>query len=148
MLVPTKQKSTVNDLREKTFAVRCRRVELIVKSRRLVQKVVANRQFLDAEREVTKALIPFFVEQGRSMVARLQKMPQKGGRSPETASNGGLSQGVWEQGEAPGTLLQPKPGGLGGVSAKGLKYRGQPREGHGRFGYGGGSGTDGGIRRD
>ena len=78
MLVPTKQKSTVNDLREKTFAVRCRRVELIVKSRRLVQKVVANRQFLDAEREVTKALIPFFVEQGRSMVSRLQKQKTAG----------------------------------------------------------------------
>jgi len=127
MPVLTERRPTAADLREKAAFVRRRRIELTVKSRRLVQKVVANRQFLDAEREVTKALIPFFVEQGRSMVARLQKMPQKGGRSPETASNGGLSQGVWEQGEAPGTLLQPKPGSLGGVSAKAPSSRSASR---------------------
>ena len=60
------------ELREKIAAVHCRRYELLAKSRRTTQKVVAVRQFASAEKEIVRMLVPFFVEQGRSMVSRLR----------------------------------------------------------------------------
>ena len=73
MSVLTRTKVLDAAMRVKIVAAhRCRR-KLVVKNRRMVQKAIAKRQFESAEQEVTEALIPFFVEQGRSMVARLQK---------------------------------------------------------------------------
>jgi len=51
---------------------RKRRIEQ-ARNLKLVHKAVAIRQFADAEKEVTKALVPFFVEQGESIVSRLEK---------------------------------------------------------------------------
>jgi len=77
LLLTDRRKPSIVQIRRKLTAVRRRRFELAAKSMRLVQKVVANRQFMSTEREVTKALIPFFVEQGRSMAARLRRIEQK-----------------------------------------------------------------------
>ena len=44
---------------------------------KIVHKAIAIRQFAKAEREVTEALVPFFVEQGRSMVSRLRRLEKK-----------------------------------------------------------------------
>lgn len=74
MLSLTRRTSLVAELREKAAAAYAARRGLMVKNRRLVQKVVASKQFLDTEQEATKVLIPFFVEQGRSMAARLEKV--------------------------------------------------------------------------
>ena len=71
------RKSLVVDLREKIAAVHCRRYELFAKSRRMTQKVVAVRQFASAEKEIVQTLVPFFTEQGRSMVSRLWKLEKK-----------------------------------------------------------------------
>ncbi|MFH0900957.1 MAG: hypothetical protein V2A73_10040, partial [Pseudomonadota bacterium] len=65
---------TVGRMKWTIASVHRRRRELAAKSMRLVQKVVANRQSLSAQREVTRALIPFFVEQGRSMASRMGKV--------------------------------------------------------------------------
>lgn len=77
MSVLAERRSLVAELQEKIVAVRRRQYELIAKSRRLVQKVVAVRQFASAEQEIVQVLIPFFVEQGQSMVSRLQKLEKK-----------------------------------------------------------------------
>ena len=77
MPVLTKPKTTLVALKKKTAAVHHRRRELVVKNRKLVQKVVAVRQFASAEREIIQVLVPFFKEQGQSMVSRLQKLEKK-----------------------------------------------------------------------
>jgi len=77
MPVLTGRRSVVIELREKIAVVDRRRYKLIAKSRKLVQKVVAVCQFASAEEEIIRTLVPFFNEQGRSMVSRLRGLEKR-----------------------------------------------------------------------
>ena len=72
-----KTKTTLIELQKTTISVHHQRRGLNTKNRKLIQKVIAVRQFASAEKEIIQALIPFFKEQGQSMVSRLRKLEKK-----------------------------------------------------------------------
>jgi len=67
-------KAILSILRTATKEVQEKQRSVRAKNIRLIHKALAVRQFTKAEKELTEALIPFFVEQGRSMVDRLKKL--------------------------------------------------------------------------
>jgi len=77
-----KPKISPTELGRKTVSVHRRLRELILKSREMVQKVLAIRQYASTEKEVTQTLIPFFKEQGQSIVSRLQGLEKKSVKTP------------------------------------------------------------------
>jgi len=77
MLLLTELLLSLERLKRKTVSVHQRRRELVGSKRKLIQKAVAVHQFDAAEKEIVRTLVPFFNEQGRSMISRLRNLEKK-----------------------------------------------------------------------